>query len=96
MHKDVGDAEASFPILGATYGAAYQGHVFVPIVSHPGVVHFVIKEAWTEQAIDVALKIREVWPLFVINILLIIIAGFCIWALVSHQVYVFFLMSLTL
>lgn len=90
MIRDVGYVDVSFPIFGGTSGATHQGHVFVPVVQHPGVVHFRIRDTWDEQALDIALKIRETWPLFIIIILLMVIGGFGIWALVSFQVYVSF------
>lgn len=90
MTKDIGYVDVSFPIFGRTFGATHHGHVFVPVVPHPGVVHFRIRNTWNEQALDITLKIRETWPLFVISILLIIIAGFFVWALVSLQIYVSF------
>ena len=39
--------------------------------------NLMIKDKWSDQAIEIAVESQETWPLFSINILLIIIAGFC-------------------
>ena len=91
MKKDAGDSHISFPIFGGTYSTTYQGYAFVPVVPHPGVVHFTIKNNLTDQAQDIGKKVWETWPLFSFNVLLLTIVGFCIWAVVSPHSYVSFL-----
>ena len=95
MKQDIANTHVSFPVFGGTYSTTYQGYAFVPVVPHPGVVHFTIKNNWTDQAQDIGKKVGETWPLLSVNVLLIIIVGFCIWAVVSSYSSVSFFMPLT-
>ena len=90
MKKDAGESQISFPIFGGTYSTTYQGYNFVPVIPHPGVVHFTIKNNLTDQAQDIGKKVGETWPVLSFNVLLLIIVGFCIWAVVSPHSYIFF------
>ena len=83
MKHDLADTHVSFPIFGSKYSLKYQSYAFVPIVPHPGVVHFTISNNWTNQAADIGKKAGETWLLCSVNTLLVIIVGFIIWAVVS-------------
>ena len=96
MKHDLADTHVSFPIFGSKYSLKYQSYAFVPIVPHPGVVHFTISNNWTNQAADIGKKVGETWPLFSVNTLLVIIVGFIIWAVVSLHSSVSIFMSVTL
>ena len=84
MKMDIDDyVQMSFPIFGNTELDLYNGYAFVPLFSHPGVIYFIIKDTLAEQIRGMILNVLNTWPIFLINTLLIILSGFCIWSCVS-------------
>eukprot|EP00794_Sanderia_malayensis_P015286 gene15286-16863_t len=85
MKKDIDEyVHLSFPIFGSTVLDTYNGFAFVPVFPHPGVVYFIIKDPYIKQVQRVGLNLLNTWPIFLINILLITISGFVMWALESN------------
>ncbi|XP_065061575.1 uncharacterized protein LOC135688582 isoform X2 [Rhopilema esculentum] len=80
MKMDIDDyVHMSFPIFGNSELDLYNGYAFVPLFSHPGVIYFIIKDTLAEQIRGMILNVLNTWPIFLINMLLIILSGFCIW-----------------
>ena len=75
--------QASFPLLGRQELTHYLGFAFVPVIKHPGVVFFIIKESLDEQVSAMMKSLFSVWPIIFINGLLIVMTGIIIWSLVS-------------
>ena len=78
--------QVSFPLLGRQELTHYLGFAFVPVIKHPGVVFFIIKESLDEQVSAMMKSIFSVWPIIFINGLLIVMTGIIVWSLVSFQV----------
>ncbi len=84
MKKDIDDyVHLSFPIFGSTVLETYNGYAFVSVFPHPGVVYYIIKDTLAKQVSGMISSVLNTWPIFLINVLLITMSGFCIWALVS-------------
>ena len=83
------DLEAiSFPIYGKMEMRTYlNNNIFVPVVKHPGVVFFTVKESISQQVDYMLEAVAGVWPIFIVNIVLIMLSGLIIWSLVSTFIY---------
>ena len=80
----------SFPILGQQELTYFLGNAFVPVIKHPGVVFFIIKESLDQQVASMIKSVLDIWPIVVINVLMIAVAGIIIWSLVSRALIFFF------
>lgn len=86
MKNDIdGYIGVSFPAFGSTELETYYGYQFVPVFSHPGVVFYIIKDAMADQLQKMMDNVIRTWPIFLVNILFIILSGYFIWALVSNN-----------
>ena len=84
MKKDIDESvHASFPIFGSSHMMSYNGYEFVPLFPHPGVIYYIVKDSLATQVLAMIKNILNTWPIFLFNILLILISGVIIWALVS-------------
>ena len=84
MKKDIDNSvHASFPIFGNREVTSYNGNEFVPLFRHPGVIYYIIKDPLKAQVLAMIKNILNTWPIFLLNLLLIILSGIAIWALVS-------------
>ena len=87
MKKDIdNNVHASFPIFGNSEVTSYYGYEFVPLFRHPGVIYYIIKDSLKAQVLEMTNNILNTWPIFLLNLLLIILSGIAIWALVSYLV----------
>ena len=84
MKKDIDNyVDISFPVFGSNELTTYYGFSFVPVFSHPGVVYFIIKDSIQDQIANMMRGVLETWPIFAVNVVLLTLAGYIIWALVS-------------
>ena len=91
MKKDIDDnVHTSFPIFGSSERVSYNGYAFVPLFSHPGVIFYIIKDPLRTQVIGMIKNVFNTWPIILINLLMIVISGFIIWALVSYTLKLFY------
>ena len=60
-----------------------SGYMYVPMAQHPGIVMMVKTKTINDIVGDVVLLIFKIWPLLLVNTLMIVIAGHVIWMLVS-------------
>jgi len=58
---------------------------YVSVVEHPGVVLIVRDRVWQEVVIDMIKAILNIWPLVLMNLLIMMVAGFIVWLLVSFS-----------
>lgn len=75
--------DLSFPIIGNTLSDEMVGYPFVPLVSHPGVVAIVRDKDINEIVVDMIVMIISIYPLLLLNLLMMVTAGFIVWILVS-------------
>ena len=89
VKKDIDNfVEISFPAFGSTELTSYYGFPFTPVFAHPGVVYYIIKESMNDLAIKMMSNVFGTWPIFLINILMVILSGYIVWALVSKPGWV--------
>ena len=87
VKKDIDNfVQISFPAFGSTELTTYYGFPFTPVFSHPGVVYYIIKDSMNDIVVKMMGNIFRTWPIFLINVLLVILSGYIIWALVSKHV----------
>ena len=77
--------DLSFPIIANTLSDEMVGYPFVPLVAHPGVVAIVRDKDINEIVIDMIVMIVGIYPLLLLNLLMMVTAGFLVWMLVSYQ-----------
>ena len=88
MKKDIDDyVHVSFPVFGSTVLDTYYGYPFVAAVTHPGVIYFIIKDTLRKQIKVLVKNVLDTWPIFLINVLFIMLSGFIIWSIVSKQIF---------
>ncbi len=72
----------SFVISGRTELASYLGRPYVAAVDHPGMILFIPKETVAEQVSRSLNLLWNLWPIFVINLVFICLAGIIYFCLV--------------
>ena len=55
---------------------------FISLIQHPGVVLIGRDKIWNEIINEMVMAILNVWPLVLLNVLIIVVAGFIVWLLV--------------
>ena len=76
--------DLTFPVVGSKFLDSFLGYPYVSIVEHPGVVLIVRDKDWQEVVIEMIKAILGIWPLVLMNILVMLVAGFIVWLLVSY------------
>ena len=79
--------DLSFPIIGNSLSDEMVGYPFVPLVAHPGVVVIVRDKNINEIVIEMIVMIVGIYPLLLLNLLMMITAGFIVWLLVSIHLH---------
>ena len=77
--------DLSFPIIGSQLVDEFMGYPFVSLIGHPGVVLIVKDRNINEIVLGMIELILSVWPLIVVNVLMMILAGFLVWLLVCFS-----------
>ena len=72
----------TFPIISGTFAEEFMGYPFVPLIKYPGMMLIVKDKSINEIVLDMILMILSVWPLILINLLMMILAGYLVWLLV--------------
>ena len=75
--------DITFPITGNKLLNEFIGYPFVPLVDHPGVIVIVKEKNVNDIVLDMIMSILGIWPLFVINVVMMSLAGLIMWMLVS-------------
>ena len=65
----------------------FTGYPFISIIQHPGVVLIGRDKLWNDVIREMIVAILNVWPLIVLNVLIMIVAGFIVWLLVRTYVH---------
>ena len=87
MKMDIDDGvHISFPLFASSEVISYNGHQFVPLFSHPGVIYYIIKDTLATQVKQMTKNILNTWPILILNLLLVFLSGIIIWALVSFAI----------
>lgn len=82
--EDIDDfTQLSFPLSASVKATDSIDMVYVPILKYPGALFIIRKYDIHEHVIHVVVQILQIWPLFVINFMLILFVGAAIWLLVS-------------
>ena len=83
--KDIDDfTDLTFPIIAHKNLDIFMGYPYVSLIDHPGIVMLAKDKSINEIVTDMMmLIILSIGPLVVVNVLMMIAAGFLIWALVS-------------
>ena len=77
----------TFPIHGRMELTTYlNSYAFVPVVKHPGVVFFIVKESIKQQVQAMLQSVGAVWPILIVNLVLIMLSGLIIWGLVGKLI----------
>ena len=74
--------DLTFPIIGTEYLDKFLDYPFIPVLEYPGAVVIAKDKEWTEVVNDMIVALLSVWPLIVVNTLIMIVAGFVVWLLV--------------
>ena len=77
------NVDLSFPVYGRDEWTTVGGYPYVPVAQHPGFVLVISRDGVSEQIDSMMQALVDIWPILLINTLLITLSGFCIWALVS-------------
>ena len=77
--------ELSFPMTTNPVEEDAVNAKFVPVIKYPGAVFITKDTDLDSRVIQMILDILNVWPIFIINILFMILTGGIIWVLVSTQ-----------
>lgn len=75
----------SFIIAGRKAMRSLQGHPYVSVTDHPGMILFTAKPTVPEQVSRMLGSVFKLWPIFVVNTVFIVIAGIIFWFLVSIE-----------
>ena len=89
-----GYTDISFPITANKMLDEFLGYPFVPLIDHPGVIVIVKEKNINDIVIDMIMSILGLWPLFMINLVLMFLAGLVMWMLVCDiliSMFFFFL-----
>ena len=73
----------SFTISGREEMTTFIGKPYVSLIVHPGMVIFMPKPSIPEQVNEMVASLFNLWPIFIINIAFISMAGIIFAALVS-------------
>ena len=73
----------SFVIAGRKAMRTLQGHPYISVIDHPGMILFTAKPTVSEQVSQMIGTIFKLWPIFIVNAVFIMIAGIIFWFLVS-------------
>ncbi|XP_066913417.1 uncharacterized protein [Clytia hemisphaerica] len=73
--------DLTFPIIGTKYLDVFMDYPFISIIQHPGVVLIARDKLWNEIINEMIFAILDVWPLVVLNNLIMLVAGFIVWLL---------------
>ena len=79
--------DLSFPIIAQTTLDMFTGYPFIPLINHPGVVVIAKDKSIDEIVADKLMLIFAIWPLMLINVLFMVLAGFIVWVGVSIIVF---------
>ena len=60
----------------------FLGKPYVSMISHPGMILFTPKPSISEQVDDMLTSIARLWPIFIINLVFVLIAGIVFFVLV--------------
>ena len=83
------DVHLYFPISGLKEVTVFQSiHQFVQIVESPGSAFIVVDESKKPKTTQMINQLFATWPLIVMIILLMILAGVLIWLTVSSFVFI--------
>ena len=78
----------SFAISGREEMAVFVGKPYVSLIVHPGMVLFTPKPSIPEQIDDMVVSILNLWPIFIINVAFISMAGIIFAALVRNSKFI--------
>ena len=81
--------DISFPITGNKMLDELIGYPFVPLIDHPGVIVIVKEKNVNDIVMDMIVAILGIWPLLLINLVMLCLAGLVMWMLVrEHLVFI--------
>ena len=81
-----GILDVVFPINAYQEVLEYRGGIFIPVISHPGVIVITVKPSASEAVARTISTVMGCWPILAVNFFLMVIAGIIIWFCVSQQV----------
>ncbi|XP_057305531.1 uncharacterized protein LOC130642791 [Hydractinia symbiolongicarpus] len=80
--EDIDDfTQLSFPLSASVKAKDSMDMVYVPILKYPGSLFIIRQYDIHEHVMHVVVQILQLWPLFVINFMLIVFVGAAIWLL---------------
>ena len=77
-------SDMSFAITGRKEMTTFIGNPYVSLIAHPGMVLFTPKPSISEQINEMIASIGKLWPIFLVNVALIAMAGIAFAALVRN------------
>ena len=79
--------DLTFPVVGTNDLDEFMKYPFVPLIEHPGIVLIAKDKSTNDVVVDMIIMIFNVWPLYLLNLMIMFMAGFTVWILVSKILF---------
>ncbi|XP_066923996.1 uncharacterized protein [Clytia hemisphaerica] len=70
-----------FPIAASTHAELFMNYPFIRLIEHPGIVLITRDKLLHEVVVNKIVSILNLWPLVILDILIMLVSGFFVWLL---------------